>query len=389
MARPRKSDLPPRLETGGQIELPANEALANQLKFTFYDEDEQQISTSEEVDEEYQKLIYSEADPDTGVGRFREEDDPLAPVRVTRYSLENPAAKVVSVDDLSVAFRKHGPLRGITSDRITDKASLIALLGFSLPLNEMDLPIFFYRPDMVDERLIKETLEGVEKRVEGAEKALDSVADMLKAAQVYLNYSEGFPTLPNGMPFWAQFVFEPKAAAHSFELYLELGGARNLINVTAYSMEELLEYSNMFYWNYRAKAFDLYRVANHQKLKLQRMLSTEDDHYNIAQNLIRKVMEYMNSIDLDEENMAPDKAVAMLEKLVKIQRISTGLPASGESKENNASRQVTPVNVIMQQIGTQDRREIKADEPELDLLQDPEAFDLAQDLIIRLQKDGD
>ncbi len=381
-----KSDLPPKLEIGGQ--LPMNEALANQLRFDFYDEEGNKVSSVESVDEDYQGLIYSEADQDVGVGRFREDEDPLAPARITSHSLSNPTAKVVSEDDLNYAFRKHGPLKGISSERVTDKSTLISLLSLSLPLNEFDLPIFFYRPDMVDEVMIKEALQLVESRVQGSDKALIEVAEMLKAAQVHLNYADGFPTLPSGMPFWSPFVFEGRDAEHAFTMYLELGGARNLINVTAYAIDELLEYSKMFYWNFRAKAFDLYRVANHHKLKLQRMLTTEDDHYNTAQKLMSKVMGYLDQIELDEDNMTPDKAIAMLEKLVKIQRISVGLPASGESKENISARIVTPVNVIMQQIGSQDRREIKEEDPEIDLLQDPEAFDMAQDLIIRMQKDS-
>jgi hypothetical protein len=50
----------------------------------------------------------------------------------------------------------------------------------------------------------------------------------LHAAQLVLNWDEGFPTLPDGRPMWHRMDFEPMDAYYAFEAYLHLGksGAR-------------------------------------------------------------------------------------------------------------------------------------------------------------------
>ena len=291
-------------------------------------------------------------------------------------------------------------LRGANIASINSTWQLVAQLTANIPLNEYNLPIYVYRPDMLDYGQIVRTLQSTPTTTGPARSAVAEAylpaakMDVLEleahidAAMLHLGYAEGFPTMPTGTPFWQQLDFEPRECYDMFIAYLELGGARQLSSMIGYPLELLQECFNLYYWSYRVKAFDLYRVAHHQKKKLQRMLKTEEDHFEVAERMLGKLRTYLDAAIIDEESVTPEKAVNMLEKLVKIQRISVGLPANGESKENNAPRSMTPVNVIMQQIAAgngQTRNEV----PTVDLLmEDPDAVDLAQELIIKMQKTG-
>lgn len=50
---------------------------------------------------------------------------------------------------------------------------------------------------------------------------------VLKAAYVPLSYDEGYPTLPDGRPFWNKLDFEPMDAYIAFQAYLEQGTRGN------------------------------------------------------------------------------------------------------------------------------------------------------------------
>lgn len=294
----------------------------------------------------------------------------------------------------SPAPRRSGPLKNVQASQINATFQLIEQLTTSIPLNEYKLPLFIYRPDMLDHTFVAKSLAAggqstTPTSVGPAQRAGDGLEELdahLNAAVVPLTYNEGYPVTPAGIPFWSKLEFEPQSAYDAFIEYLELGGARQISSLQAFDLDEVREFFHMFYWTFRVKAFDLYKVAHHQQQKLQRMLSTEDNHYIMAQQLVNRVYNYLQTTDLNEETITPDKAVAMLEKLVKVQRISVGLPANGESKENTGNnRQVTPVNVIMQQISQTNEATTDNQTNGIDLLlENPDSVDLAQQLIIRL-----
>lgn len=312
---------------------------------------------------------------------------------------ESPA---ISGEVISPRAPLFGPLRSLDPYRLNSHWQLIEQLTGSLPLNEYDLPVFIYRADMLDYVQIANTLLAASTGTTAdpqiatttsfgpAQHPADSMQDIqasLEAATLPLTYDEGYPVLPSGVPFWSQMEFESVEAYKAFISYLELGGVRQISNLISYEIDEVREYFHTYYWSFRVKAFDLYRVAHHQKVKLQRMLSTEDNHFKMAEKLITKVQTYLEGMILDDENISPEKAINMLEKLVKIQRISAGLPANGESKETDGSRRtVAPVNVIMQQISAGAGTGARKVDSDVDLLlEDPDAVDLAQELIIKMQ----
>jgi hypothetical protein len=328
---------------------------------------------------------------------FTDQEEPFFQQDSCRDREEQGTSKdlVIQGEIIPPRVGLYGPLRSLDPKSLNSLWQLIEQLTPSIPLNEYDLPVFVYRPDMLDYRMIAETLGNASVQApttagySGSALTAADVQAMLEAAIVPLSYDEGFPVLPSGVPFWNQLEYEHKEAYDAFVQYLEIGGARQLSQLVAYNLDELKEYFHLNYWAVRVKAFDLYRVAHHQKVKLQRMLSTEDSHYKIAEKLIARVTTALEDMDFSSEELSPEKAVNMLEKLVKVQRVSVGLPANGESKESyGTNRTVAPVNVIMQQI-SQGGSGVKKTENDVDLLlEDPDAVDLAQELIIKMQDRG-
>lgn len=322
---------------------------------------------------------------------IREEGVPREP--------ERPEKMVHELEDSiepKKLFRKalHGPFKAIDLSKPPSKKGLIQGLTLQIPLNELDLPLYIYRPDMLDEAYIYDVLtrytDGEEKRDQGVGE-LTEASGMLDAAGITLTYGDGYPVLPNGKPFWEQFDFETADAYDMFMSYLQLDGLRKLSELTSYPMHFLQEFYHTHYWVARARAFDLFRVANSQRQRLNRLLSTEDKHYKLAEKVLEKLGKYFEGLDADDlaDELTPDKAVAMLEKLVGVQRISIGLTKGGESKEKEGLRTVEHTAALVHQAtGVSTTAKDAVDESFEDLLDDPESIALAQDLILKRQASG-
>lgn len=296
------------------------------------------------------------------------------------------------------------PIKFVDPFNINSSWQLIQQLTQMLPLNEFGLPDYIYRPDLLDHRHLSELMRkfhfgkrslidqstinnnALQERRAGSKE----IQSMLDAASIALDYSRGYPVLPSGQLLWRKLDFEDDKCYSMFESFLLLGGERQISDLFAYELDELKEISHLFYWNIRAKAFDLYQIAHHQKVKMQRLLTVEDNHYEIANKLLARVSSYLNDCDMNDETLTPEKGINMLEKLVKIQRISVGLPANGESKENNddSRRSVKPFNVIMQQI-TQNSGERREQTDNFDeLMDDPKLLEAAQEIILKRSGSG-
>lgn len=322
----------------------------------------------------------------------------------------------------AVAQLPFGPIRHIDPATIRSRADLVGQLAKRLPLNEYSLPQYLYRPDMLDTDTVIEVLQEYyqAKRREGTiayddttttmlsfppEKAavrpagmsdeqlnerIADVVEILTAAQLPVYYDEGFPALGNGQAIWQQFDFEPADAYNAFVLYIGQEGVRQTSKIEGYDPSLLRDYFNMYFWPIRARALEYFRTVSHQKSKIGRMMTSEEKHYRFAEKIMAKVVKYLEDVDFNDNNITPDKAVAMFEKLVKVQRISVGLPANGESKENTGVRSVQPVNVIMQQVTRTSAEQVGDDvsdivEAEEILMQDAETVELAQQLIVNMQ----
>jgi hypothetical protein len=293
----------------------------------------------------------------------------------------------------------------------------------------MNLPNFIYRPDMLDHSAIQAALLAIqnplplisppsledsdsldtgstptpsirvspETPVDGtmisgrsaSDPHLEEIQSQLDAATLPITYHEGFPALEDGTPFWRKLVTEDSVAFEAFVQYLELGGARKRTDLQGYPQEAVTEWFHVNFWTYRVKAFELYRVVDAQKTRLLRMLKTEDSHFVMAERLFKKIDTITDGVDFEEalKKLEPEKLINILDKIVKIQRISVGLAANGGAIEAEDLRRSPTTNVLVQQIVEKTGETVKVEEDTPDLLLDaPDAIEQAQDLIIKTQQ---
>jgi len=225
--------------------------------------------------------------------------------------------------------------------KLSYRADLARRAASRLPMTAEGLPVGFYRVDLLP--ATREELQG------------SSEADALRIAYQDLSYEFGYPTLQDGRPFWHKLEFEASLAYGCFQVYLDRQdeGPRELTQLALngelmdifrrrneaeggtntwtfeQTLQTLQEFSALHYWRYRAKAYDVYKEAAYRHIRLRRQSSTEDEHFQLAKTLMTKLQDQvLNKPDFFKE-MAPKVAVDLLHKLVAIQRISTGLPATG------------------------------------------------------------
>jgi len=230
----------------------------------------------------------------------------------------------------------------------------------------------------------------------------------LKAAFIPLNYDEGFPTLPDGQPFWDRFEFEPIPYHTAFQAYLQMPmvnrGVRSLSDLAAIMEKNgLLELdgftykdytlkfqilSQIYLWPIRAKTYDLYKAAAHKKQQELRALSVQEHHYNMSTRLMNRLSEYMEGEEF-WELMTPKVAMDMFKALVATQRISVGLPASAPPiKDGEGSTSFEMIlRTLAQQGGAQEIAKSGQDNRlAARILENPKTTELAQELIIRMSQ---
>lgn len=262
-------------------------------------------------------------------------------------------------------------------------------LNSEIPLNEYGLPEYIYRADLIPAELNDLSLNEQDR--------------VLHSAAVDLSYREGYPTLPNGRPFWACMEFEPLVLHDAFDIYLNMPaqyGVRGLEKLAGdpainLSMQRLSEAFTYFYWGPRCKAFDLFRVAAYQKVREARIMQTSDRHFLEAERLLTNLITYFGAQGEDGslkwlEDLSPGVAITCFEKLAKLQRISLDLPAHGSSTPQEGD---IPANahleVILRSLAQKadgdlaDVRSRTTTDINL-LLENPEAARLAQELIIKM-----
>lgn len=310
-------------------------------------------------------------------------------------------------------------LRGIDVTLLQSRAQLVQALTKTLPMNEYNLPAHIYRPDILDYTLFAEVNEAVTPEVHNAVEATDeapepsaihttttttdprgscdsgptvadssdryeAMQDMLVSSTIVLQYHEGYPALPNGKPLWDRFDFEALEEFELFKQYLEQPGARQLALIVGAKHQDVQELFHLHYWSLRCLASDAFAVAHYQRLREQRILSTENAHYIACEKMITELTKRMTSIDWASVQ-DPRVFMELMEKLQKLQRLSLGLSANGQQQQV----QSPSVELIMRKVtaangGTQ---ESKTDDSQfLELLADPELAGQAQELIMRINK---
>ncbi len=212
-------------------------------------------------------------------------------------------------------------------------------------------------------------------------------------AFVPIVFAEGFPAFPDGRPIWLRTDYEPEDVHRLFEQYLMMGqaGVRQLYlleDLGPYKLHQLQEFFHLYSWSVRMKAHDIFRVAEFHAIQANRAIEMEDDHYIKSQRLFDKAMMYMETEDF-LGGLTPKTAIDLLKTVVQIQRMSVGLPpnaARGEKERSEHSeleavmRTFTGRGNGASPVGErQDGSSVHGD-----ILADPEATHLAQELIIRM-----
>lgn len=314
-----------------------------------------------------------------------------------------------------------GPLRHIQYSQITSRSTLIEQLLKTIPLNECGLPLYLYRPDLLDYTQFQSL---------PSQETVSDLQESLLSAMVHISYAQGFPSLSNGEPLWAQFDWESIENYIQFTEYLEQEGIRSLhtlreasthMSVLTTSTSEFYEVFTLYSWAFRARAFDLYQTAHKQRKRIERVMNTEDSHFELAEKMMKKVSQRISEFtDDDWEIVDPITATKMLSELTKVQRISIGLPANGPQTKDAAppflsteqqmkrlaqAGDIPEVGANNKRIVTQEDKssiggpssstnfglpyEVSVNDApqEFDLLRDrPDLVDEAQDLILRLMR---
>jgi len=277
----------------------------------------------------------------------------------------------------------------VTVIPITEKASIVKYLTSTIPLNDYGLPEYIYRSDF-----LPLTLDDLDPQEKG---------DALEAALTELDYSQGYPTLNNGEPFWGRLDCEPSQAYNTFLLYLELPRPSQeskvyapvrqlhiLSETAATPTEELLSLSHLFYWPQRARAYDLFIAASHNKQKEQRLMNIEDSHYNKAEHYIQYATQFLDKVfqDPDGGGLKPKDAIDLLKLMLSVQRISVGASTGANAgKQSHTTPAHASLEVTLKTIAAaagETSRQANAGDLTKQLLEDPEMLAQAQELIIKM-----
>lgn len=284
---------------------------------------------------------------------------------------------------------------------LSQKATTFRTINASIPNNDFGLPTIYYRADLLPGNLLD--LEDTEQ------------AQTLDMATIELDYSQGFPTTPMGEPFWGQLPHESSEAYRAFNAYLDLpmrgedkGGSAAVRQLhllkteLATTTQNLVELSYMYYWQQRARAFDVFKIASHNRMREQRLMSADNEHYRIASEYITLAESFLKDVFADPESngLKPRDAMDLLIKMIQVQRLSVGVaPFSNPNGQNggngipqNASLEVI-LRTIAKQMGTDNtgNEGVAADLADITkkLLSDPNELAKAQELIIRVNNTGD
>jgi hypothetical protein len=256
------------------------------------------------------------------------------------------------------------------------------LLASNLPLNEMGLPKIIYRADLLDWKLFQgNTPLGVDPT-----ERYRTMEQFLEIATLYLSYSEGFPALSTGEPLWAKLPFEPAEHYSAFTDYCTLPGQRQVAAIHGRPLDQLLQWYHEDYWAIRVKCYDMLNAIHHAKVREQRLLKAESYHWKRTEVMLQKMEDNFEGINWEALKAEPEKYVATMERLIKLQRLALG---QGSQANDKKEVKAESLEVTMRKIAQPNLVEDARGDGGIDvrqLLRNPEALASAQELIIRMSK---
>lgn len=291
-----------------------------------------------------------------------------------------------------------------------------AILKFAMkrvPNSTYDIPVGIFRTDLVPDDATHYTKE--------------QLLQLLDRTFLPFSFEEGFPAIEcsvglpeeNGLlPIWHQLDFEPAHLYSAFYGYLQQKvrmiaslrkDAADLINGTP--LQELQSAHTLYFWETRAKAFDNYNLARKRHLRQRAALELEDTHLATASSLLDMVLEHINGSDEKRENflnaLSPRIALEYIRTMTQLQRVSTGLPASGppQSQQDPVGPRIDSIEVHASNVANKtdsldpDRirphthsstidLEVDGETRRAEVLNDPELLQSVQEVVIRIASKG-
>lgn len=279
-------------------------------------------------------------------------------------------------------------------------------LAKALPTNELGLPKFLYRADLIPSD-INTLSEGDRNQI-------------LQAAVVGITYREGYPTFVDGSPIWSQMDTEDDGDYALFQIYLGLPakfGYRQMAAmpdeiaqvIPALKCETQAEFkgylmhlqgvASLHFWFFRAKAFDLFQNAMTKKVRERRMLDVENSQYLKADNIVTKLANKIDALFTDEkiESMELMDFMKTFKLAMDLRKEALGLGGSGRSAkpEEGAPPPGASMEITMRQVakttGASDGGGSKTgnNQSVIDILsQDENVAEAAQELVIRVGMTG-
>lgn len=269
---------------------------------------------------------------------------------------------------------------GVVEEVMRFQARYMRQLNGQMALNSMGLPTGYWDPSII---------------IAAAPAVDESPPDN---AWISLVYDQGFPTVQHtAIPFWEKLPTEPLSAYSSFSCYLALEKGRNLHDLAfimaengqeAPSLTGITAYFDLYSWEMRAKAYDIFETASTERYKAVKSREVEDAHLTLGTVLRLKAAAY---IDKNFDSLTGREVIELLKLSIALERISTGLSPTGPGKGTD-ERRVIDVKAIIHNI-TADQvvigRNPGADDLMDKALSNPETAKLVQDLALKLQSDGD
>lgn len=297
-----------------------------------------------------------------------------------------------------------------TAASVAGRPSVMQQAHSKLPLNQLGLPVFFFRPDF----LPMDRDNNLDDIYEADTHSHDITDAEWDAAAIEISYAEGYPTIEAGTPLWERMDFEPLDAYGMFKQYLQQlkdgTGLRSLHSLAqsqtqpntntvqkpkrVYVSLQLIELNEMFYryyWPQRVQAFDMFERVVLDKLREHRAITLDDTHFSHATKMLDLAMSY---IDAEEDSdfdgaMADDMSGKMALELAKVgmsvQRISSGLPAAAPRSEGRHGNQGRAVEVHVKQGIMHNEEANKTTHMRDKILGSEEMTVMAQELVIRME----
>lgn len=168
-----------------------------------------------------------------------------------------------------------------------------------------------------------------------------------------LTYGEGYPTTPDGLPFWERLDGEPTEYYHLFKTYRDmiytqemgtpsaditsprsLTSLRSIYEVskrTGTERKTLKIIAKLYLWPLRAKAYDLYRRDQVNLMRERDIEVMSGKHKKAAETIFIQCFKYLKE---NAQELNPKTALEWFKAAIELERLSLGLlpdkPGSGD-----------------------------------------------------------